>query len=371
MELYIDRDALSRELARIQGVIERRSTQPILANALLHARDGKLRVTATDTEVAYSGELDANVAKPGELSVDASALWQVVRAMPDPTLFLQAGDGHRLTVKSGRASFELNGIAAEEYPAVPLFEAEATAQISERGLKRLIERTSFAVAAEDVRWGLNGAHLEEREVEGERRLRMVATDGHRLALAEVAFEGSFAFAPRMLVPRKALAVLRKLLEERDEAVSVDFGDGALQLRRPGQTFWFRLLDGEFPDYRAVIPTSHKHAATVRASELGACLRRAQIVVADRTRPVTFRFDAGEAEVEVHNVDRGSVREAIAVELDGAPITVGFNVRYLLDVLSAVSADRLVMELAHPLAPCLVRDPDDDTAMFVVMPMRLD
>ncbi len=152
---------------------------------------------------------------------------------------------------------------------------------------------------------------------------------------------------------------------------MDFGDGALQLRRPGQTFWFRLLDGEFPDYRAVIPTSHKHAATVRASELGACLRRAQIVVADRTRPVTFRFDAGEAEVEVHNVDRGSVREAIVVELDGAPITVGFNVRYLLDVLSAVSADRLVMELAHPLAPCLVRDPDDDTAMFVVMPMRLD
>jgi len=149
------------------------------------------------------------------------------------------------------------------------------------------------------------------------------------------------------------------------------GDGALQLRRPGQTFWFRLLDGEFPDYKAVIPDKNKHVAVLRRSELLATLRRVAILITDRTRPVSFRFAADELEIRLDNVDRGEVRESLPVELTGEPIEVGFNARYLQDILSALEGDFVRLELAHPLAPCLVRDPSDDAALFVVMPMRLD
>lgn len=371
MELYIDRDALSRGLARIQGIIERRTTHPILSHVLLHARDGALRTTATDTEVGYVGEVAANVEKPGELAVDAASLFQVVRALPEPTVHLVVVDGNRLEIRSGRANFKLLGVRAEEYPALPPFASEASATLTATELGRLVEQVQFSIATEDVRWGINGAHLEQVEVEGQPMLRMVATDRHRLACAQTAFVGSTRFTPRMLVPRKALGVMRKLLEGVEGEVTLDFGEGALQLSLPSETFWFRLLDGEFPDYKAVVPSEHKHVAVLRRTELAATLKRVGILVPDRARPVRFVFGESELEVDVQNVDRGEVRESLPLELEGGTVTVGFNARYLVDILSVMRGDRVVLQLAHPLAPCLVRDPEADDAFFVVMPMRLD
>ncbi len=373
MDLYIDRDELGRGLARVQGIIERRSTHPLLSHVLLHAREGGLRMTATDTEVAYIGDLQANVTKPGQLTVDAASLFQVVRALPEATVQLVATGNKRLEVKSGRSQFKLPGFAAEEFPALPAFDARGSARMKEGTLRRLVEQTAFSVATDDVRYGLNGAHLEEvTTAAGEKRLRMVATDGHRLGAAEGAFEGTLALSPRMLVPRKALGVMRKLLEGEEEEVEIGFGDGAIRLSRPEQTFWFRLLDGEFPDYHAVVPTENKHRAMARREDLGAALKRVGILVQDRARAVKFAFSTeGELEIEVQNADRGEVREVVPIELEGAAIQVGFNARYLADVIAVLRGERVSLELAHPLAPCLVRDPEQDDAFFVVMPMRLD
>lgn len=373
MDLYIDRDALSRGLARVQGIIERRSTQAMLSHVLLHAREGGLRMTATDTEVAYIGDLEANVEQGGQLAVDANNFFQVVRALPDPTVQLTTGPGNRLEVRSGRAYFKLPGFPAEEYPPLPAFDATGSARLSEGELRRLVEQTAFSVAQDDVRYGLNGAHLEEVQSDSGARLRMVATDGHRLSSAEADFEGELVITPRTLVPRKALAVMRKLLEGEDEAVEVSFGQGAIHLatRNESERFWFRLLEGEFPDYHAVVPKENKYLAAIRRDELTSALRRVMILIQERARAVKFAFDDTELRIEVQNSDRGEVKEEVPIELEGEPITVGFNARYLLDILSVISGDRVVLELAHPLAPCLVRDPDDERAFFVVMPMRLD
>jgi DNA polymerase-3 subunit beta len=372
MDLYIDRDALGRGLARVQGIIERRSTHPLLSHVLLHARDGGLRMTATDTEVAYIGDLAANVTRGGQLAVEAANLFQVVRSMPDPTLQLVLHANKRLEIRSGRSQFKLPGYPAEDYPALPAFDVRGSVSMTEGHLRRLVEQCAFSVATDDVRYGLNGAHLEEVTTAGQRRLRMVATDGHRLSAAEAPFEGQLALTPRMLVPRKALAVMRRLLEGDDAMVEIGFGEGAIRLSRPEQTFWFRLLDGEFPDYHAVVPTENKHRIVMRRDELGSALKRVGILVQDRARAVKFAFKAeGELEIEVQNVDRGEVREVVPIELEGSAITVGFNARYLAEVLGALRGDRVTLELAHPLAPCLVRDPDDDLAFFVIMPMRLD
>ncbi len=372
MDLYIDRDELSRGLARVQSIIERRSMHPLLSHVLLHARDGGLRMTATDTEVAYIGDLAANVEKDGQLAVDAAHLFQIVRSLPEPTVQFSAAGNNRLEVRSGRAFFRVPGFAAEEYPPLPAFDAKGSAKISEGGLRRLVEQTSFAVATDDVRYGLNGAHLEQ--VGGEKEapsLRMVATDGHRLCVAEADYDGDLHLSPRMLIPRKALAVMKKLLESNDEPIEVSFGEGAIRLGRPTQMFWFRLLDGEFPEYQAVVPKENKHRAVLRRSELISTLKRIMILVQERTRAVRFAFHETELEIEVNNVERGEVKEAVPIELEGDPITAGFNARYLQDILGVMTGDNVSLELAHPLAPCLVRDPDDESAFFVVMPMRLD
>lgn len=370
MDLYIDREELGRGLARVQNVVERRSTQPVLSHVLLNARDGGLRMTATDTEVAFIGDLAANVAKPGQVAVDAANLFQVVRALPDPTVQLLLHAGNKLEIRSGRATFKLPGLSAEEYPPLPAFDATGAARIPESELRRLVEQTIFAVATDDVRYGLNGVHIEQVSHPDGQRLRMVATDGHRLSAAECSFEGTVAITPRMLIPRKALTVLRKLLEG-DETTELSFGQGAIRLTRPGQTFWFRLLDGEFPEYRAVVPGEGRHKAALEREPFAAALRRVGILVQDRARAVRFGFKEAELEIEVSNVDRGEIRETLPCELEGETVAAGFNARYLSDILGVVRGDRLTLELAHPLAPCLVKTVGSDDAFFVIMPMRLD
>lgn len=371
MDIYIDRDELSRGLARIQGVIERRSTHPMLAHVLLHAREGGLRMTATDTEIAFIGDLAANVEKPGQAAVDAASFFQIVRAMPESTVRLTLTGGQRLEIRSGRSDFKLPAVGAEEYPALPAFETTGQVHVAEDELRRLIEQTHFAVAADDARYGLNGVHMEEREIDGVRTLRFVATDGHRLSAAQVPVEQTPKITPRMLVPRKALAVMKKLLGGSSDKVEVAFGDGAIRLSLPGQTLWFRLLEGEFPDYEAVVPTDNKVFANIDRELLLSSLRRVGILVADRARAVRFAFRGEEVEIQVKNADRGEVDEVVPLELDGEPITVGFNARYLQDILGVMEGPQVRLSMAHPLAPCLVEDPEQPSAFFVVMPMRLD
>lgn len=379
MDLYIDRDALGRALARIQGIVERRSTSHLHGYVLLHARpaDGDqpavLRATATDTEVAYIGDVEATVESAGQLAVDATSLFQIVRALPEATVRLTSARGNRLEIRSGRASFKLPGAAAEDYPALPAFDARSSATLSEADLARLVERTHFSVAQDDLRYGLNGVHLEEVQSQEGPRLRFVATDGHRLSAAEAPFEGELEITSRTLVPRKALAVIRKLLEGGDGNVEVSFGEGAIHLstREGAERFWFRLLDGEFPEYQAVVPKESRYRVAIRRSELGSALRRVMILVQDRTRAVRFAFGVDALHIDLQNADRGEVAEEVPVELEGEPVEVGFNPRYLQDVLSVLDGDRVILELAHPLAACLLRDPDDESAFFVIMPMRLD
>ena len=371
MDLFIDRDAFSRGLSRVQNVVERRSTQPVLSHVLLSARLDGLRMTATDTEVAFIGDISANVEATGDIAVDAVNLFQVVRTLPDKTVRLAVGSGNRLELSSGRAFFRLPGLPASDYPALPAFDARGSAKLSEGALRGLVEKTNFSVAQDDTRYGLNGTHIEERPSDDGKILRMVATDGHRLSSAEAAFTGDLAVSPNMLIPRKALNVMKKLLEGMDEPIEMAFGEGAVRLTRPGQTFWFRMLDGQFPDYQAVVPAEGKHRAMLRRDELSSTLRRVSVLVQERARAVRFSFGETECEIQVHNVDRGEVKEVLPVELEGEPITVGFNVKYLQEIIGVMGGERVQLEMAHPLGPCLVRDPDDLSAFFVVMPMRLD
>jgi DNA polymerase III subunit beta len=367
MDLFLDRGLLARSLASIQTVVERRATIPAHSHVLLHASPAGLRLTATDSEVAYIAELGANVETSGDVAVDAASLFAVVRSLDHDTVRLKVGTGSRLEIRSGQSFFRLPGLEADGFPLLPAFDARGRALIASSQLKRAIDQVVFAIATEDQRYGLNGAHLEEA---GAGRLRLVATDGHRLSVAEASFEGDLAVPPRQLFPRKALTVLSKVLDGSNEPVALSFGDNAVQVSRPEQRLWFRLLDGEFPDYKAVLPTSSRHVVTCGREALGSALRRVAILAQDRHRPVKFGFAEDELTMESRSADRGEVTERIPVELEGGAIDVGFNVRYIQDILGVMSADHVRVELSEALGPARVSGVDDTDAFFVVMPMRL-
>ena len=367
MDLFIDRSELARSLASIQGVIERRSARPILSHVLMHASSDGLKLTATDEEVAYIGELASSVNEPGELAVDAASLFQVVRALDDATVQLKLGKGDRLEVRAGRSFFRLPGIVAQEFPPLPAFDVRGQAMIDSGSLRRLIDQCAFAIATDENRTGFNGAHLEEV---GPDCMRMVATDGHRLSVSEASYQGELALPPRMLLPRKGLGILRKLLDASNESITLAFGDNAMQVTRPGQRLWFRLLDGEFPEYKAVLPQSSHHTATCDHAALLSALRRVSVLAHDRSRPVRFAFEPGELTIDIRSSDRGEVTERVAIDLEGEPLTAGFNVRYLQDILGAITTENVQIDLSGELGPARLTGVGADDAFFIVMPMRL-
>ena len=372
MELYIDRDAFLAGLARVQGIVERRNTpNPILSHVLLEASEGRLRLTATDTELAYIGDIAANVVAPGELAVDASSLFQIAKVLPDTTAKLMLGDKNRLEVTSGSAWYKVVGLPAEDFPSLPDFDGRSSVKLSADGLRWVIEQTGFVVCPDEHRVNINGAHLEVVDGhEGGQLLRMVATDGHRLSYSQIGFEGDFGMPERMLLPRKALLEMKKLLG-REELIELSFGDTAALLTTPTARFYLRLIDGEFPDYRQVVPTSWRRRVMVSREALHAALKRVSVLANDKGRPVRFAFDSDSVTISATHTDLGEARESVRLEMEGEPVAIGFNIRYFQEVLHVLTADTVVIELGDALSPALLREPEKDDSLIIVMPMRLD
>ncbi len=372
MDLYIERDELIRGLGRVQGIVERRPTTQALSHVLLQARDGGLVLTATDTALALVAEYTARVEEPGELSVDAAHLFQIARALPEPTVHLQSAPGNRLSIRCGSAEFTVVGMGSEEFPPLATRDERAALTVSGGDLRRLIEETIFSVSPDDNRYGLNGAHLEEVTADdGTTRIRLVTTDGSRLSVSEAPFSGEFGMGRKMLLPRKALGEIKKLVEADGESWQVCFGERSATLSTKSLTLMVRLIDGEFPNYRQVLPDSNRRTVRVSRDALTAALKRVAIVASDRNHSVRFAFEPDQVVLTADNVDLGNARETLPAELDGDPLFTGFNVRYFQDILGATRSDQLELQLVDVLDPCIVRLPDRDDCLFVVMPMRLD
>jgi len=373
MELYIDRDELLRGLARVQGIVDRRNTpNPILSHVLLQAREGHLRLTATDTEIAFIGDFVANVEDSGELAVHASNFFQIARMLPDHTVHLKRGPQNRLEVTSGPAWYKVLGLPGEDYPPLPEFDGRASMKMSSSTMRRMIERSSFAICPDDNRYGINGAHLQRvDDDDGGHKLRMVATDGHRLAYSEANYEGELGMGPRLLLPRKAIGEIKKLSEGVDGDLEITFGENSALVADASARFYFRLIDGEFPDYGPVIPKAPKRQARVLRETFAAALKRVGLLAADKTRPVRFAFDSDSVTISAQNSDIGEAREVVPIELQGDPLEVGFNVKYFIDILGVVGSEYVTVNLGDALSPAVIVEPDTDDSLFVVMPMRLD
>lgn len=372
MDLLIHRDELVRALARAQGIVEKRPTLPILSAVLLQATPDGLRATATDKTMTVIADYQATVRTPGEIAVDAANFFQVAKVLAGDIVTLSLVDNGRLEVRAGASVFKLATFNAADFPVTPALDQARALSMESGALRRVIDRVHFAVAPDDNRYGLNGAHVEDTSSpSGSAVVRFVGTDGNRLCWAQAPYTGELGIGRKMLLPRKGLGEIRKLLDGYEGPVSLAFGDRAALVQYPGVMVHVRLLEADFPDYRQVLPSSFKRRALVDRDALREALRRVSILATDATNSVRFQFSSEGLVLSARKLDAGDCREDVAIELSGEPISMGFNARFVIEVLGAMEGGRVSLELGDALAPCIIKDMDDENALFVVMPVRLD
>lgn len=368
MECTIQRSELLAGLYLTQGIVERRTTIPILGNVLIQAAGDGIVVAATDQEIAVRRLCAAAVKKKGLITVGARKLYEMVREIPEGDVRIRQQDNNWIEVSAGRSRFRLVGLDAREFPAMPEPPADAASiRVSGETLTQMIEYTLFAVSGDETRVNLNGIHVEAT---AEGALRLVATDGHRLAMVTRRVE-HLALPAAVTIPRKAVMELRKVLESGEEPVELTMQGGVAHAGRGRVQMSMRLVEGEFPDYNQVIPTKSERHATVDAAALHAALRRVSVVSSERTRGVRLQLDGQKLELSTINPDVGEAAEEIEVDYDGSPVGVGFNARYLIDVLTVLPSDKRVeLSLNDEVSPGVLRSVDDADYCYIVMPMRL-
>jgi DNA polymerase-3 subunit beta len=374
MKLSITKGELTKGLARIQAIVEKRNSMPILANVLLEATDeggeGLLQLSATDLEVGVQGSQPAQVEDTGALTTSAKKFYEIVRELPEEDIHLEATPNSYLTIRCARAEFTLAGTSAEEYPTLPSFVPERTARVQAAVLSSMIERTMYAASGDETRYNLNGVYLEVLG-EGE-KIRMVGTDGHRLALVDRALgEDASALASGVIIPRKGLAELKRLLDEEDaDEIELAF-EGANGLARKGSvTLVMRLIEGDFPTYAQVIPTALTREITITTEALGQALRRAALLSAERSRAVRLELSDGHLDISSRNPDLGDAHEQLDIDYAGESLSIAFNVRYLLDALATVHCKEVRFSFQNEHAPAQLVPTDDEDTLAVVMPMRV-
>lgn len=370
MELTIDRADLIQSLGLAQGVVERRNTMPILANILLEAQDDQLSISATDLEVHVKRGSPAKVKTPGLATVGARKLFELVRELGPGEVTLRSLDNDFVEVTSNRSKVKLVGLAPADFPSFPQGADKdgTTIEMAVESLSRAIDRTLFAVSADDTRPHLGGVLLTAHET----GFRFVGTDGHRLALADLEIGGGGGSLEKgIILPRKGLAELRKLLDEVEGTANIRLLGNAIRVEQGHVVLVMRLIDGEFPNYEQVVPESSKISVSVDKGDLFAALRRVSVVASDRARGVRFGLSKGQLKVSASSPDFGEASEEIEIEYPGEPVEVGFNARYLTDVLAVLPEDRrVVIGLSDESSAGVISSEDDATYRYVVMPMRL-
>ena len=366
MRFSLQREAFLKPLAQVVNVVERRQTLPVLANFLVQVKDGQLSLTGTDLEVEMVSRISVDNANDGETTIPARKLFDIVRALPDGSVITVAQTGDKVTISAGRSRFTLATLPSNDFPSVDEVEATDRIAISEATLKELIERTSFAMAQQDVRYYLNGLLFDVRDT----LLRCVATDGHRLALCETPLETGTGNKRQIIVPRKGVTELQRLLEGGDREIELEIGRSHIRMKRDDAMFTSKLIDGRFPDYEAVIPIGADRLVTVDRELLKASLQRAAILSNEKYRGVRVEVSPGQLKISAHNPEQEEAQDEVEVDTQVSDLAIGFNVNYLLDALSALRDEQVVIQLRDSNSSALVREASNEKSRHVVMPLRL-
>jgi DNA polymerase-3 subunit beta len=367
MQFTIQREALLKPLQLVAGVVERRQTLPVLSNVLVVVDGSTLSLTGTDLEVELVGRIQLEEpAEAGEITVPARKLMDICKSLPDEVALTLKVEDNKAVIKAGRSRFTLATLPASDFPNVEEGPGSMTFSVNQNKLRRLIERTSFAMAQQDVRYYLNGMLLEINKGQ----LRAVATDGHRMAMCTLDADIDYQERYQLIVPRKGILELARLLGEADDLVSIVLGTHHIRATTGDFTFTSKLVDGKFPDYERVLPRGGDKIVLADRQVLRNAFSRTAILSNEKYRGIRLMLSDSMLKIQANNPEQEEAEEDIAVEYNGSALEIGFNVSYLLDVMNVLSNEQIKMILSDANSSALVQESESDDSVYVVMPMRL-
>ncbi len=372
MKISVERGVLLKAVSQAQSVVERRNTIPILANVLIEAEGSDVTFRATDLDIEVVDKAPAQVERAGATTVAATTLHEIVRKLPDGALITLSADSAagRLTVEAGRSNFSLATLPKEDFPVMASSEYASNFSVPAAQLRRLFDKSKFAISTEETRYYLNGVYMHIAEGDDGTALRCVATDGHRLARIDSALPEGSADMPGVIVPRKTVGELRKLLDEDDMQIAVSVSETKVRFATPDITLTSKVIDGTFPDYTRVIPAGNTRKLEVDASDFAKAVDRVATVSSERSRAVKLQLDEDRLVLSVNAPDSGAAEEELAVAYADERLEIGFNAKYLLEIASQVDRENAVFMFNSSGDPTLMREGNDLSAVYVVMPMRV-
>jgi DNA polymerase III subunit beta len=372
MKITIERTLLLKALKHVYRVVERRTTIPILSNVLIRADELGVHLRATDLDLEISEILTAQVVERGGLTVPAHMLHDLINKLPDgaQVALETEDDGARLLVRSGRSKFTLQALPEEEFPTLAVGEMPHTFQMDAAELKHILERTQFAMSSEETRYYLNGVYWHSMVIEDTTVLRAVATDGHRLARVEISAPEGAENIPGIILPRKAVAELLKLADDCAAPVRIEISTAKARFTFGDCILTTKLIDGSYPDYNRVIPVGNPHRMVVDCAEFSRAVDRVSTISSERGRSVKLMLQDGRLTLSVTNPDAGQAVEELEVDAETPVIEIGFNARYILDIMAQLESDTAVFLLNDPASPAVVQSREGANTLFVLMPMRV-
>ena len=372
MKVTLERAALLKSLGHVHRVVERRNTIPILANVLLQAASGRLQLKATDLDLEVTESVAADVGQAGATTLPAHVLYDIVRKLPEgaQVSLESSGEAGQLLLRSGRSRFNLQSLPESDFPDLNAGDLSHRFTLPAGDLKKLIDKTQFAISTEETRYYLNGIYVHTTEVDGHVMLRAVATDGHRLARVEIPAPTGSAGMPGVIVPRKAVAEVQKLVDDVNAEVSIELSTTKIRFTFGDVVLTSKLIDGTFPDYARVIPANNDKRLIIECAPFAAAVDRVSTISSERGRAVKLSLTDGRLTLSVTNPDSGSAMEELEVDYDAGSLDIGFNARYLLDITSQLDSDTALFRLADPGSPTVIQDRDGAAALYVLMPMRV-
>lgn len=371
MKLTLTRDALLKSLGHVQSVVERRNTIPILANVLIRATAQAVSMTGTDMEIEINETLDAQVGKTGAVTAPAHTLYEIVRKLPEGAeVELSSTAGTQLTLSSGRSHFKLGCLPVEDYPVMPDSDLKHTFSISGSDLRALIDRSRFAISTEETRYYLNGIYLHAAKSGKIDVLRAVATDGHRLARVEMPAPSGTKGMPGVILPRKTVGEVRKLIDESADDIEISLSESKARFAFNGVVITSKLIDGTFPDYERVIPSGNDKLLEADTRVFAAAVDRVATISSEKSRAIKLGISKGRVVLSANSPEAGSATEELEAKYDSDSMDVGFNARYLLDILQQIEGAGALFTLADSTAPAIIQDVSDASALYVLMPMRV-
>jgi len=372
MKLSIERNTLLKAVSHAQSVVERRNTIPILANVLIEAEDDKVQFRATDLDVEIVDRVQAKVDRNGSTTVSAVLLHEIARKLPDGALIELTADtaGNRLTVEAGRSNFSLATLPKEDFPIMASSEYAANFSAKSGDLRRLFDKSRFAISTEETRYYLNGVYMHSATFENSKVLRCVATDGHRLARVDTGLPEGAEELPGVIIPRKTVAEIRKFLDDDEVQIAVSVSETKVRFATPDITLTSKVIEGTFPDYTRVIPASNEKKLEVDADEFAKAVDRVSTVSSERSRAVKLNLEDDQLTLIVNSPDSGAAEEQVAVAYSDERLEIGFNAKYLLEISGQIDKENAIFMFNSSGDPVLIREGNDLSAVYVVMPMRV-